>query len=197
MDALDDSSYLVSDRPHQRLEDHRDSAWVGDCERCRGATIAACARAGFSPRCAYAGDDTVVAQSLAAAGMGVVIGTRLRCCAGWWPTTAGSHVPRHQPTLTAYVPSAAPTTRSKPAARYSCSAGLPASTLRLTRATPRALASSSAAEINVRPMPRRDTPTRPKCSAPARRRRRTRTRGRTRRGRAATPRRRCARRAGR
>ncbi len=70
---LDDPLYLVSDQPRQRLEDHRDSAWVGGCERCRAATITACQRAGFSPRIAYSCDDTVVTQSLVAAGMGVAI----------------------------------------------------------------------------------------------------------------------------
>ena len=70
---LDDPLYLVSDEPHQRLEDHRDSSWVGGCERCRAATITACERAGFSPRIAYYCDDTVVTQSLVAAGMGVAI----------------------------------------------------------------------------------------------------------------------------
>jgi DNA-binding transcriptional LysR family regulator len=70
---LDDPLYLVSDQPDQRLEDHRDSAWVGGCERCRAATITACERAGFAPRIAYACDDTVVTQSLVAAGMGVAI----------------------------------------------------------------------------------------------------------------------------
>jgi DNA-binding transcriptional LysR family regulator len=70
---LDDPLYLVSDQPHQRLEDHRDSAWVGGCDRCRAATINACERAGFSPRIAYACDDTVVTQSLVGAGMGVAI----------------------------------------------------------------------------------------------------------------------------
>jgi DNA-binding transcriptional LysR family regulator len=70
---LDDPLYLVSGEPHQRLEDHRDSAWVGGCERCRAATITACQRAGFSPRIAYSCDDTVVTQSLVAAGMGVAI----------------------------------------------------------------------------------------------------------------------------
>src|SRR3954467_12822371 len=66
---LDDPLYLVSDRPHQRLEDHHDSAWVGGCDRCRAATINACERAGFSPRIAYFCDDTVVTQSLVGAGM--------------------------------------------------------------------------------------------------------------------------------
>ena len=70
---LDDPLYLISDQPHQRLEDHRDSAWVGGCERCRAATIRACERAGFAPRIAYSCDDTVVAQSLVGAGMGVAI----------------------------------------------------------------------------------------------------------------------------
>lgn len=70
---LDDPVYLVSDRPDQRLEDHRDSAWVGGCERCRAATITACERAGFAPRIAYFCDDTVITQALVAAGMGVAI----------------------------------------------------------------------------------------------------------------------------
>ena len=70
---LDDPLYLISDQPDQRLEDHRDSAWVGGCERCRAATITACERAGFSPRIAFSCDDTVIAQSLVAAGMGVAI----------------------------------------------------------------------------------------------------------------------------
>jgi DNA-binding transcriptional LysR family regulator len=70
---LDDPLYLVSDQPDQRLEDHRESAWVGGCDRCRAATINACERAGFSPRIAYACDDTVVTQSLVGAGMGVAI----------------------------------------------------------------------------------------------------------------------------
>jgi DNA-binding transcriptional LysR family regulator len=70
---LDDPLYLVSDLPDQRLEDHRDSAWVGGCEHCRAATIRACEHAGFSPRIAHYCDDTVIVQSLVAAGMGVAI----------------------------------------------------------------------------------------------------------------------------
>ena len=46
--------------------------WRG-CDRCRAARITACERAGFSPRIAYSCDDTVVTQSLVAAGMGVAI----------------------------------------------------------------------------------------------------------------------------
>jgi DNA-binding transcriptional LysR family regulator len=70
---LDDPLYLVSDQPQQRLEDHRYSAWVGGCERCRAATIRACERAGFSPRFVHTCDDTVIVQSLVGAGMGVAI----------------------------------------------------------------------------------------------------------------------------
>jgi DNA-binding transcriptional LysR family regulator len=70
---LDDPVYLISDRPDQRLEDHRDSAWVGGCERCRAATVAACERAGYSPRIAFTCDDTVIAQAVVAAGIGVAI----------------------------------------------------------------------------------------------------------------------------
>jgi DNA-binding transcriptional LysR family regulator len=70
---LDDPVYLISNRPDQRVEDHRGSAWVGGCERCRAATITACQRAGFSPRIAFTCDDTVIAQALVAAGMGVAI----------------------------------------------------------------------------------------------------------------------------
>ncbi|REE96698.1 LysR family transcriptional regulator [Thermomonospora umbrina] len=68
---LDDPLHLISREPDQRLEDHRDSAWVGGCERCRAAMVTACERAGFSPRIAYSSDDLVLAQSLVAAGMGV------------------------------------------------------------------------------------------------------------------------------
>jgi DNA-binding transcriptional LysR family regulator len=68
---MDDPLYLISRRRNDRLTDHRDSAWVGGCERCRAAMVAACARAGFSPRIAYSSDDMIVMQSLVAAGMGV------------------------------------------------------------------------------------------------------------------------------
>jgi DNA-binding transcriptional LysR family regulator len=68
---LDDPLHLLSREPDQRLEDHRDSLWVGGCERCRATLVAACERAGFSPRIAYSSDDMVVVQSLVAAGMGV------------------------------------------------------------------------------------------------------------------------------
>jgi DNA-binding transcriptional LysR family regulator len=70
---LDDPLFLIAHEPRPRLEDHRDSAWVGGCERCRAAMITACGRAGFTPRVAYSCDDTVITQALVAAGMGVAI----------------------------------------------------------------------------------------------------------------------------
>lgn len=68
---LDDPLHLLSREPDQQLVDHRDSLWVGGCERCRATLVAACERVGFSPRIAYSTDDMVVVQSLVAAGMGV------------------------------------------------------------------------------------------------------------------------------
>jgi DNA-binding transcriptional LysR family regulator len=68
---LDDPLHLLSREPGQRLEDHRESLWVGGCERCRATLVSACERAGFTPRIAYSTDDMVVVQSLVAAGMGV------------------------------------------------------------------------------------------------------------------------------
>ena len=68
---LDDPLYLLSCEPDQRLADHRDSLWVGGCERCRATLVTACERAGFTPRIAYSTDDMVVVQSLVVSGMGV------------------------------------------------------------------------------------------------------------------------------
>jgi molybdate transport repressor ModE-like protein len=68
---LDDPLYLLSRKRDQTLEQHRDSPWVGGCERCRATLISMCARSGFEPRIAFSSDDIVVVQSLVAAGMGV------------------------------------------------------------------------------------------------------------------------------
>ncbi len=75
---LDDPLYLVTHQPDQRLEDHRDSAWVGGCERCQEALVSACAQAGFVPQIRYASDDLIVAQTLVAAGMAVATAARPR-----------------------------------------------------------------------------------------------------------------------
>ena len=69
----DDPIHLVSQRPGDRLANHRDSAWIGGCDRCQAELSAACRRAGFTPRIGSLSDDMVVVQSLVAAGMGVAI----------------------------------------------------------------------------------------------------------------------------
>jgi DNA-binding transcriptional LysR family regulator len=68
---LDDPMYLVSQRQGETLEDHRESAWIGGCERCRAELNAMCLQSGFAPHIAYVSDDMVVMQALVAAGMGV------------------------------------------------------------------------------------------------------------------------------
>lgn len=67
----DDSIYLISKRPDDRLADHRDSAWIGGCEQCRQELNTVCQLEGFTPRIASHSDDIVVVQALVAAGIGV------------------------------------------------------------------------------------------------------------------------------
>ncbi len=67
----DDSIHLLSGRPDDSLANHRESAWIGGCARCRDELTAVCARAGFAPRIASHSDDIVVVQALVAAGIGV------------------------------------------------------------------------------------------------------------------------------
>jgi DNA-binding transcriptional LysR family regulator len=69
----DDITYLLSGDDRDQLADHRDSRWVGGCERCRAHLIELCERAGFTPRLAYATDDMVVTQAVVGAGMGVAV----------------------------------------------------------------------------------------------------------------------------
>jgi DNA-binding transcriptional LysR family regulator len=67
----DDPIYLISQRPDDSIANHRDSAWIGGCERCQEELISVCRREGFTPRFASLSDDMVVVQSLVAAGIGV------------------------------------------------------------------------------------------------------------------------------
>jgi len=67
----DDPVHLISRRPGDSLADHRDSAWICGCDRCRAELTAVCAGAGFRPRLGSSSDDMVVVQSLVAAGLGV------------------------------------------------------------------------------------------------------------------------------
>jgi molybdate transport repressor ModE-like protein len=68
---LDDPVYLVSTDPDASLAKLRDATWIAGCERCSLHLRALCAAAGYEPRIGYTSDDTVVMQSLVAAGLGV------------------------------------------------------------------------------------------------------------------------------
>ena len=68
---FEDPMYLLSRRPGERLADHRDSAWIAGCERCRREFVDVCEGVGFTPRIAFTSEDVVVEQALVAAGLGV------------------------------------------------------------------------------------------------------------------------------
>jgi molybdate transport repressor ModE-like protein len=53
-----------------RYAEHR---WIAGCERCRTHLIWQCERAGFTPQIAFTTDDVLVAQALAASGLGVAL----------------------------------------------------------------------------------------------------------------------------
>jgi DNA-binding transcriptional LysR family regulator len=63
--------FLVGLEPGLGLLDHRDSAWIAGCERCREELLDACGKAGFTPEIAYTSDEIIVQQALVAAGLGV------------------------------------------------------------------------------------------------------------------------------
>jgi molybdate transport repressor ModE-like protein len=62
-----------------RLRDLRDEPWIASTERCgcRQITERACQDAGFEPRVAFEADETLAAQALVAAGVGVTVLPRL------------------------------------------------------------------------------------------------------------------------
>jgi DNA-binding transcriptional LysR family regulator len=68
---LDDPIYLVTYEPGETVADHRESTWIGGCERCQDELVTVCRRAGFTPRISFVSDDMVVMQALVAARMGV------------------------------------------------------------------------------------------------------------------------------
>ncbi|MBB5852072.1 LysR family transcriptional regulator [Amycolatopsis umgeniensis] len=74
---LEDPIYLITSEPGQTIADHRDSSWIGGCDRCRHELVTICGRAGFTPRISLLSDDIVVMQSLVAARMGVTTLPRL------------------------------------------------------------------------------------------------------------------------
>ncbi|MER7131133.1 LysR family transcriptional regulator [Streptosporangium saharense] len=70
---MDDPSYLVTSGVTGDLPAHRDSPWIGGCDRCRSHLLQLCARAGFEPDISFTTDDIVAVQALVAAGMGVTL----------------------------------------------------------------------------------------------------------------------------
>ncbi|MEV0167864.1 LysR family transcriptional regulator [Nonomuraea fuscirosea] len=66
-----DPIYLVSRQPGDSIANHRDSAWIGGCERCQEELVNLCRTEGFTPRIGSLSDDMVVVQALVAAGKGV------------------------------------------------------------------------------------------------------------------------------
>lgn len=70
---LDDPSYLVTAGQSGELRAHRDSRWIGGCDRCRSHLLDLCAEAGFEPEVAFTTDDVVAVQALVAAGIGVTV----------------------------------------------------------------------------------------------------------------------------
>jgi DNA-binding transcriptional LysR family regulator len=67
----DDPIYLISQQPKDSLANHRNSAWIGGCDRCQAELVTVCRTADFEPRMDSLSDDMVVVQSLVAAGLGV------------------------------------------------------------------------------------------------------------------------------
>ncbi|WP_433252708.1 LysR family transcriptional regulator [Streptosporangium sp. CA-135522] len=70
---LDDPSYLITSGRTGDLLAHRDSRWIGGCDRCRSHLLELCARTGFEPEIAFTTDDIVAVQALVAAGIGVTV----------------------------------------------------------------------------------------------------------------------------
>ncbi|MDN3238383.1 LysR family transcriptional regulator [Glycomyces tritici] len=68
---FDDPMYLLSSRAGETLLDHRGSAWIGGCARCRQELLELCEAAGFTPEIAYTSDEIIVQQALVATGLGV------------------------------------------------------------------------------------------------------------------------------
>ena len=56
-----------------RLAGYAEHRWIAGCERCRSHLIWQCERVGFTPQVAFTTDDVLVAQALAAAGLGVAL----------------------------------------------------------------------------------------------------------------------------
>ncbi len=91
----DDSIYLISQQPDDSLTNHRDSAWIGGCERCRHELITVCRQAGFTPRIGSLSDDMVVVQAFVAAGVGVTTLPGLALQAHRHPEIHATEIPNY------------------------------------------------------------------------------------------------------
>jgi DNA-binding transcriptional LysR family regulator len=56
-----------------RLASYAEHRWIAGCERCRSHLTWQCERAGFTPQIAFTTDDVLVAQALAASGLGIAL----------------------------------------------------------------------------------------------------------------------------
>jgi DNA-binding transcriptional LysR family regulator len=69
--------HLVSSQPPAAaangLAAYADHRWIAGCERCRAHLLWQCELAGFTPQIAFTTDDVMVAQALAAAGLGIAL----------------------------------------------------------------------------------------------------------------------------
>lgn len=91
--VTDDQIHLISRQPDDTLADHRASAWIGGCERCRDELVTVCRREGFTPRIESHSDDMVVVQALVAAGAGVTTLPGLALQAHRRPDIHASEIP--------------------------------------------------------------------------------------------------------
>ncbi len=98
---VDDPIYLVSRQPDESLANHRDSAWIGGCERCQAELVSVCQREGFTPRMGSLSDDMVVVQALVAAGIGVTTLPGLALQAHRQPDVHTTEIPNYRRNINA------------------------------------------------------------------------------------------------
>src|SRR5215211_4096830 len=82
-DAILPRGHALAEHPKLRLADLADEPWIAstDAGGCRRITERACQDAGFGPRVAFEADETLAAQALVAAGVGVTLLPRLALAA--------------------------------------------------------------------------------------------------------------------
>jgi DNA-binding transcriptional LysR family regulator len=93
---VDDPIYLVSRQPDDSIANHRESAWIGGCERCQEELVTVCRQAGFTPRMGSLSDDMVVVQALVAAGIGVTTLPGLALQAHRQPDVHTTEIPNYR-----------------------------------------------------------------------------------------------------